>query len=240
MNEWFLGRLAEAEHELRSTEAFNDEELGLASATGRCCSSGSSPTRARWGRRAWRRPGSSSAGGPTPWPPTRGAGAGSSARCCAAAETWRPPSARVAPSIALLAASPLDQAAATATLAAVLLGRGRTAEALAAAHTAMDKYEAMGAFGYRGAFARLVLVEALEAAGMTAEARSALATARDHLLGRAAAIPDPDMRRTFLHAVPENARTLMLARDRLGASDAAPPGLSSQASPPASAKTLEP
>jgi len=125
----------------------------------------------------------------------------------------------VAPSIELLAISPLDQAAATATLAAVLLARGRAAEALVAAHSAMDRYEVMGAFGYRGSFVRLVLVEALEAAGEIDEARAALASARDRLLSRAAAIPDADGRRAYLEGLPENARTLLLARDRFGLPD---------------------
>src|SRR6185369_16177499 len=65
----------------------------------------------------------------------------------------------------LLRFLPLDRMAATATLAAALLAQGRPGEALAAAADAMAQYEALGAFGYRGAFARLIHVEALEAAG---------------------------------------------------------------------------
>ena len=49
------------------------------------------------------------------------------------------------------------------------------------------------------------------AAGRTAEAAEAAARARDRLLGRAARIHDQALRRSFLEAVPDNARTLALA-----------------------------
>jgi hypothetical protein len=110
-----------------------------------------------------------------------------------------------------LAVLPLERAAATATLAAALLGQGRAAEALTAAEDAMAQYEARGGFGYRGALARLVHVEALEAAGDHAAACRALAAARDRVIANAGKIGDPELRRSFLEAVPENARTLALA-----------------------------
>jgi eukaryotic-like serine/threonine-protein kinase len=110
-----------------------------------------------------------------------------------------------------LAFLPLERAAATATLAAALLAQGRAAEALTAAEDAMAQYEALGAFGYRGALARLVHVEALEAAGDHAAACRALAAARDRVIANAGKIADPELRRSFLEAVPENARTLALA-----------------------------
>jgi hypothetical protein len=133
-----------------------------------------------------------------------------------------------------------------ATHAAVLLGCGRTAEALASARGAVDRYEVMGAFGARGSFARLVLVEALEAAGETEAARTALAAARDRLVERAAAIADPAVRRTFLNTVPENSRTMALARARLGVAEdelAAPPTLRPNTAPatgPASVRSRKP
>jgi hypothetical protein len=106
---------------------------------------------------------------------------------------------------------PLDRMAATATLAAALLAQGRAADALVAAEDARAQYEAVGAFGYRGAYARLVHVEALEATGDHAAACRALAAARDRVIGNAGKIGDPELRRSFLEAVPENARTLALA-----------------------------
>jgi ATP/maltotriose-dependent transcriptional regulator MalT len=106
---------------------------------------------------------------------------------------------------------PLDRMTATATLAGALLAQGRAAEALAAAEDALAQYEAVGAHGFRDAVARLVHVEALEAAGHHDRAAAALAAARDRLHVRAAKIGDAEMRRRFLEAVPENARTLALA-----------------------------
>jgi hypothetical protein len=55
-----------------------------------------------------------------------------------------------------------------------------------------------------------------EAAGDHTAARQALAVARDRLLVQAARIGDPDMRRSFLEAVPENARIQALAAQWLG------------------------
>jgi len=54
-------------------------------------------------------------------------------------------------------------------LAAILLARGRTAEARAAAEDAMQRLSTLRAFGYRGAFVHLVHAEALDAAGEHAE-----------------------------------------------------------------------
>jgi tetratricopeptide (TPR) repeat protein len=121
----------------------------------------------------------------------------------------------------LLRFLPLDHMAATATLAAALLAQGRAAEALAAAEQAMTQYEALGAFGFRGAYARLVHVEALEATGDHARASTALAMARERLGIQAARIGDLALRRAFLEDHPENARTLALARQWLG--EAGPP-----------------
>jgi eukaryotic-like serine/threonine-protein kinase len=110
-----------------------------------------------------------------------------------------------------LAFLPLERAAATATLAAAVLAQGRAAEALAAAEDAMAQYEALGAFGYGGAFARRVHVEALEATGDHAAACRALAAARDRVIANAGKIADPELRRSFLEAVPDNARIVALA-----------------------------
>ncbi len=122
--------------------------------------------------------------------------------------------ARIA--LPLLTVQPLEHMAAMVTLAAALLAQGRAAEALATAEQAMQAYEALGAFGFRGAYARLVHVEILEATGDHARASQALATARDRLRIRAAKIGDLAVRRGFLEDLPENSRTLALARQWLG------------------------
>jgi tetratricopeptide (TPR) repeat protein len=113
----------------------------------------------------------------------------------------------------------VDKLAAMVTLAAALLAQGRAAEALAAVEAAMTHYEALGAFGFRGAFARLVHAEALEATGDHAGACRALATARARLRRQAARIGDLTVRRGFLEDLPENARTLALARQWVGDDD---------------------
>jgi hypothetical protein len=78
----------------------------------------------------------------------------------------------------------------------------------------------MGGCGmFRGAFVRLIHAEALHATGAHDAARSAIASARDRLLAIASRITDPGHRQSFLEAVPENARTITLARSWLAGAD---------------------
>jgi hypothetical protein len=87
----------------------------------------------------------------------------------------------------------------------------------------MARCTAMGGCGlFRGAFVRLAHAEALHATGAHDAARRAIADARGRLLAIADRIGDPAHKHSFLHNVPENARTLTLARSWLGepASDA--------------------
>ncbi|HWO20230.1 MAG TPA: protein kinase [Kofleriaceae bacterium] len=115
------------------------------------------------------------------------------------------------PALAMLA--PFDQPGARATLAAIHLAQGRTADALATAEDAAAHYTAIGgASMFRGAFVRLIRAEALHASGAHDAACRAIADARARLLAIADRIPDPAYRRSFLENVPENARTLALAR----------------------------
>lgn len=119
--------------------------------------------------------------------------------------------------LSLLAVLPLDQTGATATLAAILLDAGRIDAALDAASGAMARYKATRACGwFRGQALRLVYAECLAAAGKTEEANTAIEDARAHLLTNASKISDPAHRRSFLERVPENARTLELARRWIG------------------------
>jgi hypothetical protein len=71
--------------------------------------------------------------------------------------------------------------------------------------------EALRSYGYRGVEVRLTHARALEATGDHGEARIRLASARAQILATAARIEDPEIRRSFLRDVPENARTLALA-----------------------------
>jgi tetratricopeptide (TPR) repeat protein len=98
-----------------------------------------------------------------------------------------------------------------ATLADVLLSRGRGVEALERARTAAALVALRGdAVGE--ANVRLVFAEALAANGAVVEARAAIAEARERLLARADGIAEIAARRSFLERVPENARTLELAQ----------------------------
>jgi tetratricopeptide (TPR) repeat protein len=115
--------------------------------------------------------------------------------------------------VALGMAVPLDRPGVLGTLAMLRLAGGRAADALAAAEEATAACAAMGGCGqYRGAFVRLARAEALHATGALEAAREAIADARARLLATADEIPDPGFRASFLEAVPENARTLALAR----------------------------
>jgi tetratricopeptide (TPR) repeat protein len=124
-------------------------------------------------------------------------------------------------SAALELAVPVERPGVLGTLAALRLAQGRAGEALAAAEDAAARCAAMGGCGmFRGAFVRLVHAEALDAAGARDAARRAIADARDRLRAIAGRIDDPEHRENFLGRVPENARTLALARAWLA--DAAP------------------
>jgi tetratricopeptide (TPR) repeat protein len=109
-------------------------------------------------------------------------------------------------------AAPL-QPSAMAAEARALLAQGRAAEALALARTANDLLATMGAVEEYESLVRLVLPEALAATGDAAAAREALRAARDRLLARAGQIHNPAFRESFLTRLPDNARTVQLARE---------------------------
>jgi tetratricopeptide (TPR) repeat protein len=115
-------------------------------------------------------------------------------------------------------AVPLEHPGVLGTLSALRLAQGRTEDALAAAEDAVARCTAMGGRCgmFRGAFVRLAHAEAFHATGAHDAARRAITDARTRLFALAAQIADPDYRRSFLDSVPENARTLALARAWLG------------------------
>jgi tetratricopeptide (TPR) repeat protein len=118
--------------------------------------------------------------------------------------------------IGLLDPNPPARAYALATLTDVLLAAGRAAEALAAAAAATQIVDALHGLDEGEALIRLVYAEALERTGDLDAARAAAAAARALVLGRAEKIRDPARRQSFLEHVPENVRTLALARRLLG------------------------
>ncbi|WP_437733308.1 protein kinase domain-containing protein [Sorangium sp. So ce1335] len=115
-------------------------------------------------------------------------------------------------------AYPARQPIAQATLARILLRKGRAVEALAAARAAFESVERLGGLDEDDALVRLTWAEALHACGEGDAARAALAAAREILRAEADTIESPALRRSFLEAVPEHARILALA-EAWGAAD---------------------
>jgi eukaryotic-like serine/threonine-protein kinase len=106
-------------------------------------------------------------------------------------------------------------AVAHAQLARVLLAKGDHEAALEQATEAFGLMEDLGGIDKGEAELRLVYAEALRAHGDHSTSEVAIATARDRLLERAGKIHDAAWRMSFLENVPENARTLSLAREWL-------------------------
>jgi tetratricopeptide (TPR) repeat protein len=107
-------------------------------------------------------------------------------------------------------------AQALAMRAQVLLEQRRAAEALSYAQDAVAPLH-LGQHAVQGeARIHLVYAEALRATGAMDAARVEIQRARDAIDVRAAKIANADWRKTFLEAIPENARTLQLAREWLG------------------------
>jgi hypothetical protein len=112
---------------------------------------------------------------------------------------------------------PLERPSVLATLSALRLAQGRAGDALVAAEDAAAQCAAIGGCGmFRGAFVRLARAEALHATGAHDAARHAISDARTRLLAIADKICDPSYRHSFLHGVPENARTFALAQSWVG------------------------
>ena len=208
MNLWILGALPEAERTLRETLHVDDEDIGLTASTRRVsltlvlADAGALDEARIEAHRAL------SAGLARGLPADEGRGRWLVAEVARRSGDLDLAAREAVAAIDLLAMAALDQAAATATLAAVHLAAGRAAKALTLARVALSRYEATRSFGYRGAFARLVHAHALEAAGEADAAAAAFADAREHVLATAAKIADEATRRRFLEAVPENAQLL--------------------------------
>lgn len=99
-----------------------------------------------------------------------------------------------------------------AALASALLDQNRAEEALEPARTAFEIAQSLGTMEEGDVFVRLTYAETLHALGNHAEARDVLRAAHQRLLAIAAIIDDENIRRSFLERVPENARTVDLAR----------------------------
>jgi tetratricopeptide (TPR) repeat protein len=102
-----------------------------------------------------------------------------------------------------------------ARLASVLLRQGRPSEALIAAREAHVLLETLGGVEEGESHVRLVFAESLRATGDHDAACAAIRRARDRVRERADQITDAAWRASFLENLPENARTLEVARDML-------------------------
>jgi eukaryotic-like serine/threonine-protein kinase len=118
--------------------------------------------------------------------------------------------------IALFESAPTLGVQAFSLLARVLLALGRTDEAVRAATEASARLSEFGTVEEGESLVRLTYAEALAASGRRDEAEVAIRSAKAALLARAEKLSDPTWRERFLRDVPDNARTLELARDWLG------------------------
>lgn len=110
--------------------------------------------------------------------------------------------------IELAASFPAIRAYAAARRAEILLQREQALQAFDHAKTAMDTLEQLDSVEEGEALIRIVYVMALDATDRPRTAAERLAGARQRLLERAERITDPDLRKSFLENVPENALTL--------------------------------
>jgi hypothetical protein len=115
----------------------------------------------------------------------------------------------------------MHQHAAYSTLSGLLLAQGRASEARHIATKGVQEWEKTEGAGVGAVGAYVTLAEACFAEGDVAAGEAALSQAARCLETRAADIPDVAARERFLRQVPENARTLELARQRRG--DSPPP-----------------
>ncbi|WNG45682.1 protein kinase [Archangium minus] len=124
--------------------------------------------------------------------------------------------ARARKACALLAPFLIYLLLARAILSSILLARGNAAEAREVAELGVRELERTGNMGAYAVSLRLALAEACFALGDEAAGEAALREALGCMHARAHDIPEPLARERFLHQVPENARTLALARQRWG------------------------
>jgi tetratricopeptide (TPR) repeat protein len=210
MNLWLLGAIEEAAQELESTMSA-DEELGPVGSLRTLCLAGALANRGAFTEAEELAARLIEVGRARQSAGAEGRGRFALADILRKKGDVATAEQQVRTALDLLTVLPLDHLAATATLAAIELAQGRAAEALATSADALERYDASGAFGFRGALARLVHAEALLALGEHDKAKALLTTARAHLLTRADKIGDPTLRRSFLESIPEHARTLALA-----------------------------
>ncbi|PTL80481.1 serine/threonine-protein kinase PknK [Vitiosangium sp. GDMCC 1.1324] len=108
------------------------------------------------------------------------------------------------------------QTLACETLSTILRAQGRATEAREVAELGVRELERMGGAGVSAVAMHLALAEACFAQGDGSAGDAALREALRCVRARASDIPEAEARECFLRQVPENARTLDLARQRWG------------------------
>jgi eukaryotic-like serine/threonine-protein kinase len=116
----------------------------------------------------------------------------------------------------LLAPFLFFQLMARTLLSRVLLAQGRVGEARDEASPGVQALEQCGSEGAQAVGIRLALAEALLAKGDSRDGETALRRALQCVHERARDIPNKAARERFLLQVPENTRTLELARQHWG------------------------
>jgi tetratricopeptide (TPR) repeat protein len=101
-------------------------------------------------------------------------------------------------------------------LAQIKLAQKEQRDALDTAREAVALLDSLGSIEEGDTLVRLVSAEALYACGYGEEAISAIKLAKSHLLSQSDKISSSHWRQSFLENVPENARTMSLARQWLG------------------------
>jgi tetratricopeptide (TPR) repeat protein/tRNA A-37 threonylcarbamoyl transferase component Bud32 len=114
--------------------------------------------------------------------------------------------------IAIATSTASVRALANAMLAHVLFTRGETAAALIPSRVSMRVLKESGVEEGES-FVRLVNAEILYAEKDMTAAKKAISEARARVLARAEKISEPKWKKSFLERVPENARTLQLAKE---------------------------
>lgn len=120
----------------------------------------------------------------------------------------------------LLVPFPVYLTYARTVLSDILRAQGRSAEAREVAALGVQELEGMSNEGVYAVAMHLALAEACFAQGDASAGEAALRKALRCVRARASDIPEPEARERFLRQVPENARTLELARERWGESSA--------------------
>jgi hypothetical protein len=142
------------------------------------------------------------------------------ARLTAADGTWDEAESSARKAFELLAPFRVFLPFARTVLSTLLLARGHTAEARQEAALGVRELEQMGSAGGFAVGLRLALAEACFAEGDDSAGEAALRETLRCVRARADDIPEAAARERFLRQVPENARTLELARQRWGESAA--------------------